>query len=104
MYHLQHPGLDLKADVQDIIRQIDRNRTRSVCSKVVIIGDFNLDLQTQEQLSSVMLESGLHQLITEPTHELGSVLDLLYTDLEGCTVHNIPVWFSDHHIISMQIQ
>ncbi len=41
----------------------------------------------------------LIQLITKPTHILGNVLDLLFTNRDDVTVIQMPVYYSDHHLI-----
>ena len=62
-----------------------------------------MDLTGLQKLTLLMQDFHLRQLVTEPTHELGSILDLVFTNLDEVTIDNIPIWFTDHHIITMQI-
>jgi exonuclease III len=80
-------------DAREMIDQIEQIRNSSTFSKSIIMDDFNTNLQTLDLLSSLMEEGGLHQKIAEPTHEQGSILYLIFTDLDQCVVHNTSVVF-----------
>ena len=71
----------------------------------VILGDFNISLGQCEELELEVANSGFVQLIHKPTHELGSVLDLAFTNYpaDDCKATNIPVYYTDHHLISVQL-
>ena len=84
----------------------------------ILVGDFNLNAVSWDQLSSniklqndflVMFENNcLSQLIKEPTHYLGNVLDILLTDKPGIISslkigdHKEDVT-SDHFTISFHV-
>lgn len=91
-------------DIKSVTRQINSYPRKHNFSKILIIGDFNLDVRMQTLLAKMLLESGLHQMVTEPTHELGSILDLAFTNHNDTILFNKPVWFSDHHIITVHLK
>ena len=93
----------IQRDVKNLIQEIIHNYEQEFLN-IIFIGDFNVDLAVLQKLTLLLKEFGLKQHLTEPTHELGSILDLVFTNLEEVTIHNIPVWFTDHHAITLQIK
>jgi len=71
----------------------------------VILGDFNISLRRCEELELEAADSGFVQLVHKPTHELGSVLDLAFTNysVDDCEATYTPVNYTDHHLISVQL-
>ena len=71
----------------------------------VILGDFNISLGKSEELELEAADCGFVQLVHKPTHELGSVLDLAFTNYpaDDCETTNTPVYYTDHHLISVQL-
>ena len=69
----------------------------------VVLGDFNIDLEAPQHtaLSDFMAKHGYCQMITQPTHNLGSVLDHVYfsATLIGKPVGVMPCSFSDHSAV-----
>ena len=72
----------------------------------VIIGDFNLSLAYRQKLEKTAQKLGFSQIVQEQTHELGSVLDVLFTNhsTSDCAITNIPVYYSDHHLITVHLK
>lgn len=66
-------------------------------SKVLITGNFNLDIKIQAVLANMMQDVGVHLKISEPAHELA------LTNPHYCVLYNTPVWFCDYHIITLQM-
>lgn len=66
----------------------------------VITGDFNLQITHVQELEKRMNANNISQFIQNPTHELGSVLDLMFTNYKQVSTYNIPVYYSDHHLIA----
>ena len=72
----------------------------------VIMGDFNIDMNSDspgaKQLAQQMTNLGYRQLITSPTCDIGSIIDLIFTnfpeDME-VRAETLPVYYSDHMII-----
>ncbi len=72
-------------------------------SQAVIMGDFNIDYQNspsqQTKLMNATSQLGYHQLIHEPTTDLGSTLDLIFTNIDNVLAGVLEVYFSDHKMI-----
>lgn len=73
----------------------------------IVLGDFNIDaFQTNQALNEVMLN--YVQLVTQPTHLSGSLLDHVYVHknlLSQFEVNTtvLPTYFSDHDAVKLQI-
>ena len=72
----------------------------------VIMGDFNIDWTSDSQSSKFFVQElsklGYHQLITQPTCDTGSVIDLVLVNFrDDCSYRagTLPVYYSDHSII-----
>ena len=70
------------------------------------MGDFNIDMNSDspgaKQLAQPMTNLGYRQLITSPTCDTGSIIDLIFTNFpEDMEVRagTLPVYYSDHMII-----
>ncbi|XP_070184330.1 uncharacterized protein [Littorina saxatilis] len=67
---------------------------------VVMGGDFNSDASDRlsKPLEQLCQEFSLRQLITEPTTDYGSVLDLIFTNLPESAILGgvLESWYSDH--------
>ena len=96
------------------------NFLSDICStseRLIILGDFNLpdiqwDLLTgntpaSEKLCELVFRTGLFQLINEPTHIQGNILDLLLTNIDdsfnSLEVHPTPLLSSDHFYITVSV-
>jgi hypothetical protein len=85
------------------------NKIRQLVSQEetdLVIGDFNMDVATAAytQLSGTL--SQYRQLVTKPTHNTGSTLDLAFIrQCETCEneplVNIYPTYFSDHSIVNI---
>lgn len=70
----------------------------------IILGDFNLNSQN---FTNIMTESGYSQIITDPTHITGSLLDHVYvtpyinSQISYAFVE--PLYFSDHDAIIIEL-
>lgn len=84
---------DLSFIVEDLLEKFPH---------IIIIGDFNMPVHT-----SVMMEistaHGLIQTVQEPTHVLGGILDLTFTNLQDIMTVAVPVPYTDHHLVCSSI-
>ena len=87
-----------------VLTNIHHTYLNSVFS--VIMGDFNIDMNSDspgaKQLAQQMTNLGYRQLITSPTCDTGSIIDLIFTNFpEDMEVRagTLPVYYSDHMII-----
>ena len=74
---------------------------------VVVIGDFNDDLFKTSTSGHCSLTSlGLQQIISDPTHMYGSLLDHIYTNLsvKGAISGVIPAYYSDHNAVFIALK
>ena len=75
---------------------------KSLEFRIVVVGDFNLP---QSKALTSFLETLLSQLVNEPTHQSGNVLDLILTSDNDClsliSVNELN--FSDHKLIKFRI-
>ena len=85
--------------------------------RLVLLGDFNFpdinwdtlsgNSPVSNQLCDLIFNTGLSQLIVEPTHIHGNVLDLLLTNIEenihSLKVHSDPFLSSDHYDITFKV-
>jgi hypothetical protein len=90
---------DVSGDLKLLLNQVQCLSSQGLISKVAVVGDFNMSFQQMTSLQPVVESYGLSQVVSEPTHQLGSILDLLFTNIIDYNLANIPVWFSDHHAI-----
>jgi len=67
---------------------------------LIIQGDLNINLYTNEDMSNYMLNTfGCTQLVQKPTHSSGSLIDHVYTNMKlGCSDVIDSVW-SDHCMV-----
>ena len=80
-----------------------------------IMGDMNVTFFTGEKLKkantrfvSMMTMRGFHQLIKEPTHHDGNIIDHIYVNdamlAQTFTTNIDAAYYSDHDIISLYIK
>ena len=73
-----------------------------------ILGDFNLNSSGNESsvLSKVMLDFGFSQLVKEPTHNQGGIIDHCYLSNNilpnDVKLTQKPVYYTDHDILEVQ--
>ena len=81
-------------------------------SNNIIVGDFNMhidDFSSNDTIifNDTMAALGLDQHVKEPTHRLGNILDLVYTELSSdlqpviCSVGN---YASDHRMVICELK
>jgi hypothetical protein len=87
-------------DIENMLQQVELTVSRNQIKWIVVIGDFNLSFQQLSNVEQMMRRYDLSQLVSEPTHELGAIIDVAFTNIKDVSVRNLPVWFSDHHAIS----
>ena len=72
-----------------------------------VIGDFNWNYKESFKIKNFLEENDFIQAITEPTHEMGHILDHVYlsrTFPRGkVEVACSPAYFSDHDIVSLHL-
>ncbi|XP_050514926.1 uncharacterized protein LOC126890122 [Diabrotica virgifera virgifera] len=115
------PGDSRLADDDSLIASLDE---LSSLENLIVIGDFNFrdiswpitdppsDLSTSKNVfTDFVLNSNLHQFITEPTrfriNNLPSILDLVFSNDPHVLTHPLissPVGNSDHAVITFHIQ
>ena len=93
-------SIDYHKDLYDYLHSLCDTR------KVVILGDFNapdIDWLTfssetakSELLCDFLFDNNLLQLIQEPTHALGNILDLVITNTDSTTLPTTKVHAIDH--------
>ena len=66
---------------------------------LVITGDFNSDIQKDKQYLHYMQEKFFSKEIVLPTHDSGSLLDHIYTNVGDAVADTIEVVWSDHKIV-----
>ena len=89
-YRVNNLGESNHRAIKEYIQKI---RSRNGVSNIILLGDFNLpnvdwnDYSSRVANEQCFLDTfssfGLEQLINEPTHEQGNILDLLLTDNTG---------------------
>ena len=97
------PGRNAIKDIENMLQQVELTVSRNQIKWIVVIGDFNLSFQQLFNVEQMMRRYDLSQLVSEPTHELGAILDVAFTNIKDVSVRNLPVWFSDHHAIVLHI-
>ena len=94
--------LTTKMFLQDFELFLDERLTER--DKTVVIGDFNLhfDVQTNpdvQKLCSLLSDQSFTQIVDEPTHKRGHILDWLVTAEDSTLIHDVSVsenLLSDH--------
>jgi hypothetical protein len=86
-----------------MLQQVELTVSRNQIKWIVVIGDFNLSFQQLSNVEQMMRRYDLSQLVSEPTHELGAIIDVAFTNIKDVSVRNLPVWFADHHAIVLHI-
>ena len=68
---------------------------------LVILGDFNFNLLVGHFDFLTFFEKGLRckQIVAKATHDTGSRIDLIFTNIASCTSDVIEAYWSDHKII-----
>ena len=69
------------------------------------MGDTNWQYDNDETEMKKYLQNGLHfkQLVNEPTHDQGHILDHIYINDQFKSWNTESVYYSDHDIIQLQI-
>jgi len=64
----------------------------------IIIGDFNSDVLEQTNSACEYIEKELHckQIISKPTHDSGSLLDHVYSNIDALRSGVLECTWSDH--------
>ena len=96
------PQREFLANIESLLAWLQDNKT----TKIILLGDFNVDLLKSSNSPLSRLTEGLSfkQVVTEATHRLGSCLDHIYLP-EHCSgiVTVIPTYYSDHYFVHAQI-
>ena len=95
-------------DIEHWLTAIATDITEDVC----IVGDFNLHLDKSEhpntaQFLGILSALELQQLVTQPTHKAGHILDLVITRAGSNTlssVHVQDVCLADHSLLQFNIK
>ena len=92
-------GANLEDVVKVIKTMIDPNNLQ------MILGDFNFDSMDNNYIKNFFDEMGLHQEVTQPTHQAGRILDHLYLSGELREKSKLNVkfkYFSDHAALQIK--
>ena len=93
------PNKNIPRVTEDLFSLIHPDKRTLIC------GDFNLD-PSNNLLSYALMTSGFNQIVTEPTHIDGGILDHVYTrhfeQVPKPFIH--PLYFSDHDAICVPIK
>ena len=78
----------------------------NVQKTTLIFGDFNLRSDELSVLSREMTDFGFGQLVKEPTHNQGGIIDHCYTS-KNVLPNNVnlsqkAVYYSDHDLLEVQ--
>ena len=78
----------------------------NVQKTTLIFGDFNLRSDELSVLSREMTDFGFSQLVKEPTHNQGGIIDHCYTS-KNVSPNNVElsqkaVYYSDHDLLEVQ--
>jgi exonuclease III len=73
-------------------------------SKVVVMGDFNIDWNKEtpdkNRLHKLMVQQlDYKQVVTDPTNDYGSTIDLIFTNIDNFQCGTLETYFSDHKAI-----
>ena len=91
------PALSLKKFVSELKQEL-RNHI-DTREPLVIIGDFNIDISKTSSFECLVDKMFLcQQLIHEPTRDRGSILDLIFSNHNGCA-GTVESYWSDHNFI-----
>ncbi|MCG8076810.1 MAG: AAA family ATPase [Candidatus Thiodiazotropha taylori] len=73
--------------------------------KLVILGDFNLDVNktTMTFVDFMQTQFGCQQLISKPTTDAGSLLDLLFANCQ-CSCDVVEAYWTDHKLVYCAFQ
>ena len=93
-------------DITNLKEFMDKNFDMN--KNIAIMGDFNQDGNDENcRLIEFMKQTGFTQLIQDPTHEEGGLLDHIYVNQllyeENVVVRTDPVYYSDHDIVTLLI-
>ena len=98
------PWYTIKDPLKELLEHTNKLAKENSCKTTIITGDFNHDLHNpSEQITELFKSYNFIQLITKPTHILGGILDLIFTNNHSTTASIYPNYFSDHHFIITQI-
>ena len=68
----------------------------------------NLNFENENAVKSFLAKKGFSQLIENPTHDKGHIIDHVYVNKElkekGCFVTQESVHFSDHDMLSLYLK
>ena len=91
-----------KAEIIAIVATLCKERDNNT----IILGDFNWNyLEEDNSLKKFFKETGFHQLVKNPTHELGGLLDHVYVRGEECKISLLQKarYYSDHDAVFLKI-
>jgi endonuclease/exonuclease/phosphatase (EEP) superfamily protein YafD len=78
---------------QCLLDHIEASRS----GNIIVGGDFNFPAGEKNVLTRALRLRGLHQIISEPTHAMGAILDHCYVNNPKHTSYFLhPVYYSDH--------
>ena len=96
-------------DSEEFIHQI--TQLNSTEKTTVICGDLNINYlkDPMNKVGAELINRGFRQIVKEPTHKEGSLLDHLYfhtpkEDFEITDIFQHPLYFSDHDAICVQVK
>ena len=96
------------SDIQEFLASITTDVTEDLC----VVGDFNIHLDisddtTAKQFLGTLLAMDLQQLVTQPTHKAGHILDLVLVRSGSTIISPVEVQdvdLSDHCLLQFSIK
>ena len=71
--------------------------------KCIVMGDFNFPADEANSFTEFMNAAGFQQIVTEPTHDGGNIIDHVYIRNVSCKIFQHYVYFSDHSALCLMI-
>jgi hypothetical protein len=89
-------------NLEDGLQMLEDFVTRLDTSSVLAIGDFNVPAGSHCQIANFSAATGLAQLVRDPTHVKGRILDLVFSGDPGTTVA-VAERISDHRLVKVKL-
>ena len=92
--------------LSDICKSVEHFIEEQSRSDIIIGGDLNIDLKKPpNKVTKFLNDQGLEQITTSPTHQSGSHIDHVWTNVRDPQPNVIDLWtyYSDHKQILVDI-
>ena len=99
-----HPFQHILKEIQSLIQQAKSTASKNDLEGILVIADFNLSIERVNKVSSLLNGFGFSQFVSKLTHQLESILDLVFSSVKDIKIRNVPVWFSDHLAVILHVK